>query len=133
MPLPYFRIYAACIICSTTVWNFACDIIDKARECVVDLKSLYSEIVEATKVDAELSILCHRAAEYARLHLYMRKTSGCNSLGEIEHLLDEFRKKIYEIIRYCGKKGHVDNTAIYTIEMTDEELTRLGDELGEFL
>lgn len=95
--------------------------------------NLYSEILKATKADAQLAILCDRAAEYARLHLYARKITGCNSLGEIENLLDEFRNMIYEIIRYCAKKKYIDDLAIYSIDASDEELTRLGADLGEFL
>ncbi len=98
-----------------------------------DLESLYNEILEAKKFDAELSVLCHKAAEYARLHLYARKISGCNSLGEIEHLLDEFRRMIFEIISYCGKKNYIDNLAIYSFDVTDKELEKLGADLGEFL
>ncbi len=100
---------------------------------MTDLMGLYSEILRAAEADAQLSILCRRAAEYARLHLYARKISGCNGLGEIENLLDEFRKMIYEIIRYCGRKKYIDEFAIYSIDVTDEELTKLGAELGEFL
>ncbi|HEX8948450.1 MAG TPA: hypothetical protein VF790_05780 [Dissulfurispiraceae bacterium] len=100
---------------------------------MTDLESLYNEILKAKELDAELSLLCGRAAEYARLHLYARKVQGCNSLGEIENLLDEFRKMILEIIRYCVEKKYIDGHALYTVEMTDEELERLGEELGEFL
>ena len=100
---------------------------------MTDLANLYNEILEAKKSDAELSILCDRAAEYARLHLYARKITGCNSLGEIENLLDEFRQMIYEIIKYCGKKNYIDDLAIFTIDLTDKELEKLGAELGEFL
>lgn len=98
-----------------------------------DLESLYNEILEAKKIDAELAILCDKAAEYARLHLYARKITGCNSLGEIENLLDEFRRMIFEIIRYCGKRNYIDNLAIYTMDVTDKELEKLGADLGEFL
>ena len=100
---------------------------------MADIISLYSEILDATKVDADLCILCRTAAEYARLHLYVRKISRCNSLGEIENLLDEFRKLIYEIMGYCRRKRYIDDLAIFTIDVTDEELTRLGNDLGEFL
>jgi len=100
---------------------------------MMDLANLYNEILEAKKFDAELSILCDRAAEYARLHLYARKITGCNGLGEIENLLDEFRQMIYEIIKYCGKKNYIDDLAIFTIDLTDKELEKLGAELGEFL
>jgi hypothetical protein len=100
---------------------------------MTDLMGLYSEILKAAKIDAQLSILCDRAAEYARLHLYARKINGCNGLGEIENLLDEFRKMMYEIIRYCGKKKYIDDLAIYNLEVTDEDLTKLGAELGEYL
>ncbi len=98
-----------------------------------DLESLYSEILEAEKSDAELSRLCHKAAEYARLHLYARKIKGCNSLGEIEHLLEEFRRMIFEVIRYCGGKNYIDNLALYTVDITDNDLEKLGADLGEFL
>jgi hypothetical protein len=100
---------------------------------MTDLANLYHEILEAKKSDAELSVLCDRAAAYARLHLYARKITGCNGLGEIENLLDEFRQMIYEIIKYCGKKNYIDDLAIFTIDVTDKELEKLGAELGEFL
>ncbi len=103
------------------------------KQDVSDLESLYNEMIETRKFDAELSCLCDRAAEYARLHLRARKIAGCNGLGEIDNLLDEFRKKIYEIIRYCGKRKYIDGLAIYTIEVSDKELEKLGAELGEFL
>jgi hypothetical protein len=98
-----------------------------------DLQLLYNEILEARKCDAELSLLCDGAAEYARLHLYARKVTGCNSLGEIENLYDEFRRMIFEIMRYCGKKNYIDSSAVYSLEITDKELVELGAELGEFL
>lgn len=100
---------------------------------MTDLIALYDEMLKVTKVDAQLAALCARAAEYARLHLYARKITGCNGLGEIENLLDEFRCMIYETMRYCSEKKYIDELAIYTVEMNDEELTRLGAELGEYL
>ena len=100
---------------------------------MADIISLYNEILEATKVDADLCVLCQRAAEYARLHLYVLKISRCNSLGEVENLLEEFRKRIYEIMRYCRKKKYIDDLAIFTVDVSDQELTRLGSDLGEFL
>ncbi len=92
---------------------------------MTDLADLYSEILQATKTDAQLSILCSRAAEYARLHLYARKISRCNSLGEIENLLDEFRKMLYEILRYCREREYVESMVIYEVDLSDEELTKL--------
>src|SRR5512144_1756232 len=91
-----------------------------------DLESLYNEILEAKESDSELSILCYEVAEYAPLHLYQRKINGCNSLGEIEHLLDEFRRMIVGIIRYCGERNYIDNLAIYTVDITDKDLEKLG-------
>lgn len=100
---------------------------------IMSLEGLYNEIITVIEFDAELSILHSRAAEYARLHLHARKSSGCNSMGEIEHLLDEFRQMIYEIIRYCGQKKYIDDLAIYSIDVSDKEIEKLGAELGEFL
>jgi len=100
---------------------------------MTDLENLYNEILELKKSDAELSSLCERASEYARLHLYARKTTGCDSLGEIKNLLDEFREIIYEIIKYCGGKNYIDKLVLFTMDMSDKELEKLGAELGDFL
>ena len=100
---------------------------------MTDLESLYNIILEAGKSDAELSTLCNEAAQYARMHLYARKSNGCNSLGEIDNLLDEFRRMILEIIRSGGKKNYIDNLAVYTIDISDKELEKLGADLGDFL
>ncbi len=106
---------------------------NRMKAHVTDLEGLYSEIIEAKKFDPELSMLYDKAAEYARLHLRARKTSGCNGLGEMDNLLDEFREMNYKIIRYCRRKKYIDDLAIYTIDMSDKELEKVGAELGEFL
>ncbi len=103
------------------------------KQDVMGLAGLYNEIIETRKFDTELSVLCDRAAEYARLHLHARKITGCNGLGEIDNLLDEFRRMIYEIVRYSGRRKYIDSLAIYTVDVSDREFEKLAAELGEFL
>lgn len=96
---------------------------------MTDLTSLCVEIMEARKFDADLSLLCDRAVEYARVYIHAKKLKGCNGLGEMENLLDEFRKMLYKILRYCGKKKYIDDLAIYDIEVTEQEIEKLSTHL----
>jgi hypothetical protein len=93
---------------------------------MADLRSLCGEIMAAKRFDAKLSVLCDRAADYARVYLRVKKEKGCNGLGERETLLDEFRRMLHEIMRYSRKKRYIDGLAIYDIEVTDEEIEKLS-------
>lgn len=74
----------------------------------------------------DIVVVTFSLAEYARVYLRAKKAKGCNGLGEIENLLDEFRKMVYEVMRYCSTKKYIDDLAIYTIDVTDEELEKLS-------
>jgi hypothetical protein len=93
---------------------------------MADLKSLCGEIMEAKRFDRKLSVLCDRAADYARVYLRAKKEKGCNGLGGRETLLDEFRKMLHEIMRYSSNKKYIDGLLIYEIEVTDEEIDKLS-------
>lgn len=82
--------------------------------------------IMAKRFDTKLSVLCDRAADYARLYLRAKKEKGCNGLGEKETLLDEFRRMLQEIMHYSGRKKYIDHLLIYEIDVTDEEIEKLS-------
>ncbi len=93
-----------------------------------DLQSFCHFVIKTKGSDAGLSLLCYRTAGYARAYLSARKIRGCDGLGALDSLLDEFRGILYEMIRYCRKKEYID-PAIYNITVTDEELAKFSIQL----
>jgi len=91
-----------------------------------DLTRLCDEIKALAKFDVDLSFRCDKAEEYARIYLQAKKAKGCNGLGELETLLDEFKKMIYEVVGYCRKRKYIDDLAIYAIEVTNAEIEKLS-------
>ncbi|MFI5294641.1 MAG: hypothetical protein ACHQ0Y_06390 [Thermodesulfovibrionales bacterium] len=60
---------------------------------------------ELSKSDAALLKLLGKAREYADLYLIAKKRQkGCDGLGEMTNLKDEFREAIEELLEYCRQQ-----------------------------
>jgi hypothetical protein len=67
--------------------------------------------------DAQLARLFERVREYAELYLIAKqRQKGCDGMGEVATLKDEFIYSLNEIIRYNKEKGYLSEEISYEID-----------------
>lgn len=67
--------------------------------------------------DAQLAWLFERVQEYAELYLIARqRQKGCDGMGEVATLKDEFIYSMDKIILYCKEKGYISGDFSYEID-----------------
>lgn len=81
---------------------------------------------ELSKSDTKLLKLFETAREYADIYLLARKTQkGCDGMGELAMVEEEFRDSLYDLMNYCKGKGYIDGDIQYEIDSVADELTGL--------
>ena len=76
--------------------------------------------------DAELGRLFERVREYAELYLVAKqRQKGCDGMGEVATLKDEFIYYLDEIIRYCKEKGYLCGDISYEIDSIAREIYKI--------
>jgi len=67
--------------------------------------------------DARLAKLFGEVQEYAQLYLLAKqRQKGCDGMGEVATLKDEFVYNLEEMIRYCKEKGCLSGDITYEID-----------------
>jgi hypothetical protein len=84
-----------------------------------------SSIAEHSKSDEQLLKLLNMASEYAEIYLLAtQRQKGCDGMGEMTNLKDEFKSVLDEMIEYCRRKGYIGNNISYDIDLMADELVR---------
>ncbi len=85
--------------------------------------SIVETIQEFAQNDTQLSQLLNKAQEYAELYLIAKqRQKGCDGMGEVATLKDEFIYSLNAIIRYCKEKGYVSGDVSYEIDSIAREI-----------
>jgi hypothetical protein len=67
---------------------------------------MIDSITKMAEFDPCLGRLYAEAKEYAQLYLFAKKRHrGCDGLGEVNNLKDEFSAVLGKIAEYCKEKG----------------------------
>ncbi|MGQ9569509.1 MAG: hypothetical protein ACUVUQ_01440 [Thermodesulfovibrionales bacterium] len=78
---------------------------------------MISTIFEASKSDDRLAKLLENVQEYAQLYLIAKqRQKGCDGMGEVATLKEEFVYNIEEMIRYCKEKNYLTGDITYEID-----------------
>lgn len=86
-------------------------------------------ILETSKRDEELARLLDRAREYAEVYLLAKKRQkGCDGMGEVATLKDEFKSVLDEMMQYCSKKGYITNNILYDVDDMADGLIKLKED-----
>lgn len=85
-------------------------------------RSLINTIMEKSKSDDRLAELLADAKEYAQVYVLARqRQKGCNGMGEVATLKDEFKGMLDELMNYCRQKGYIIDNILFDVdEMADE-------------
>lgn len=79
--------------------------------------SIIQDIQQLTKDDAQLARLFERVQEYAELYLIAKqRQKGCDGMGEVATLKDEFIYALNKMIRHCKEEGYLSEDISYEID-----------------
>lgn len=76
--------------------------------------SVLKAIQEFLQKDAELARIFERVRENAELYLIAKqRQKGCDGMGEVATLKDEFIYSLNGMIRHCKEKGYLSEDVAY--------------------
>jgi hypothetical protein len=79
--------------------------------------SIIETIQKFVQNDAQLARLFERVREYAELYLIAKqRQKGCDGMGEVATLKDEFIYSMDRIILHCKEKGYLSGDISYEID-----------------
>lgn len=88
---------------------------------------MITEIIKHTTSDKELKILLDRVEDYARVYVFAKqRQKGCDGLGEMANLKDEFKGVLDELLRYCKKKKYISDDLLCPAAL---DIDRLSEEI----
>ena len=84
---------------------------------------MISAISEASKSDCELAVLLGNVQEYAQLYLLAKqRQKGCDGLGVMTNLKEEFNEALEELVEYCKNKGYLPDNSSYDLSVIADEV-----------
>ena len=79
--------------------------------------NIVQDIQRLAQGDAQLARLFERVREYAELYsIAKQRQKGCDGMGEVATLKDEFIYSMNGMIRYCKEKGYFSGDIKYAID-----------------
>lgn len=91
--------------------------------------SIIETIQQFVPSDTQLARLFERVQEYAELYLIAKqRQKGCDGMGEVATLKDEFIYSMNEMINYCKEKRYLSDDISYEIDSIAREIMRIKSE-----
>ena len=87
---------------------------------------MIDDILKASKSDAQLVRLLEKVREYTLVYLLAKqRQKGCDEMGEVATLKDEFRGVLDELIDYCKEKRYLTEDISFDINSVAKEIKRM--------
>lgn len=83
-------------------------------------------ILKESAKDPSLAGLLDEAREYAEIYLMAgKRQKGCDGMGELVTMKEEFRDIVDKVIQYCQGKKYISENISYDIDSIADEIQRL--------
>ncbi len=87
---------------------------------------MIKKISDASKSDQTLARLLDDVIEYAHIYVLARqRQKGCDGMGELVTIKEEFGDVLYNVIQYCKEKKYISGDISYDIDSIADEISRL--------
>lgn len=87
--------------------------------------SIIETIQRFVQNDAQLAHLFERVRESAELYLIAKqRQKGCDGMGEVATLKDDFIYSLNGIIRYCNENGYLSGEISYEIDVIARDICK---------
>jgi hypothetical protein len=91
--------------------------------------SIIETIQNSVQSDTQLARLFERVREYAELYLVAKqRQKGCDGMGEVATLKDEFVYSLNGMIRHCKEKGYLRDDISYDIDLIARAICEMQSE-----
>jgi uncharacterized protein YdcH (DUF465 family) len=88
--------------------------------------SIIRDIRNLKKDDTHFTRLFDKVQEDAELYLIAKqRQKGCDGMGEVATLKDEFIYSLNEIIRYSKEKGYLTGDVSYDIDLIARDICKI--------
>jgi len=76
--------------------------------------------------DTQLARLFERVQGYAELYVIAKqRQKGCDGMGEVATLKDDFTYSLNQMVRYCKEKGYLSGDISYEIDSIGRDICEL--------
>jgi len=83
-------------------------------------------ISETAKSDPILERLLDEVREYASIYVLARqRQKGCDGMGELATMKEEFKDIVDKVIQYCKEKKYISEVIFFDIDSIADEIKRL--------
>lgn len=87
---------------------------------------MLNTIQHASKSDGQLAKLLAEAREFAQVYvLASQRQKGCDGMGELATMKEEFRDVIDKMMQYCNEKKYIFEVISYDIDSIADEIKSL--------
>ena len=91
---------------------------------------MFNTIQQASKSDTQLDKLLAETREFAQVYVLVRqRQKGCDGMGELATLKEEFRDVAAKVLQYCKEKKYISEVVSYDIDSIAEEIVKGQDPL----
>ena len=91
---------------------------------------MFNTIQQASKSDIQLAKLLADARDFAQVYVLARqRQKGCDGMGELATLKEEFRDVVDKVLHYCKENKYISEGISYDIDSIAEEVVREQDPL----
>ena len=91
---------------------------------------MFNTIQQASKSDSQLARLLAEAKEYAQVYVLARqRQKGCDGMGELATMKEEFRDVVDKVIQYSQEKKYISQDVSYDIDSVADEIVRQEEPL----
>ncbi len=91
---------------------------------------MIDNISKAAVMDTHLARLLSEAGEYAQVYIYAKqRQKGCDGMGELATMQEEFRDVVDKVIEYCKEKEYISEVMAYDIDLIADEVKRLSTDV----
>lgn len=91
---------------------------------ILKQRSVMKAIAEAAQKDNKALALLRTARECAEVHeLVTKRQKGCDGLGELAMIKEEFREALDDLVCYCKGKKYLPEGFMYELETAELDLS----------
>ena len=86
---------------------------------------MFNIIQQASKSDIQLAKFLAETREFAQVYVLARqRQKGCDGMGELATMKEEFRDVVDKVIQYCKEKKYISEVISYDIDSIADEIVK---------